>query len=163
MTIKKYLIAAVAAASVSAAPLAAQQFSIPTDASSQNGGGGSFSSAIANYVTVALMGAGRTVFNPATGGSMDVPTDVAAAVSAILKGGTDPQDVAAAVAAFGGTPAAGGLVRALQALGTAGGMSATNASNAVNAYNAAVDALPAGQTPGPGLLLARASLAAFTT
>ncbi len=111
---------------------------------------------------VAATGAGPTVANPA-GGTVAVPPAIAQAVGAVLGGGATPAQVNAANAAFGGTPAAAALTQALQTLGGSGGMNYSNVSNAVAAYNAAVDALPPGQAPGPGLLAARSVLAGIVT
>lgn len=101
---------------------------------------------------------GVTVPNPA-GGSVSVPGNVATAIGGVLSGNPTPQMRATASEAFGGTTAASALVDALAAMG-ADPNPATVAA-AIQAYNTAVQSLPAGQNPGPGLLAVRSVLAGF--
>lgn len=103
---------------------------------------------------------GLSVSNPGTGGSVAVPANVAQAIGGVLSGNPTPAQVATATEAFGGTPAAAALVSALAAMG--GNPNPGTVTAAIQAYNAAVQALPAGGSPSPGLLAARSVLAGFT-
>lgn len=101
---------------------------------------------------------GLTVPNPA-GGDVLVPGDIATAIGGLLSGNPSEEQRAKAREAFGGTTAAGALVDALVAMGSSA--NANTVAAAVTAYNTAVQSLPAGQNPGPGLLAVRSILAGF--
>lgn len=101
---------------------------------------------------------GMSVPNP-SGGNVAVPGNVATAIGGLLGGNPTADQRATARESFGGTTAAGALVDALTAMGA--NATPATVSAAVQAYNAAVQALPAGQNPGPGLLAARSVLAGF--
>jgi len=109
--------------------------------------------------TFASAASGLTVSNPTTGGEVAVPGNVAQAVGGVLGGSPSAGQRATASQAFGGNAAATALVDALVALGSNPNVSTVTA--AIQAYNAAIQALPAGESPSPGLLAARSVLAGF--
>jgi len=109
--------------------------------------------------TFASAAGGLSVPNPSTGGEVAVSGNIAQAVGGVLSGNPSAGQRATASEAFGGTSAASALVDALVALGN--NPNASTVTAAIQAYNAAVQALPAGQSPGPGLLAARSVLAGF--
>ena len=167
MTMKKLLVAATAVALLSA-PAVAQ-----TDVGSPIGGGAGLGGSVAplgvpggaasSFSALASEFSnsdddGVEVVNPA-GGTATLPAAAARAIGALLSGNGTAADVQTAAAAFGGTPAATALANALQAMGNS--LSPETAAAAVNAHNAAVDALPAGANPGPGLMASRQVLAGF--
>ncbi|MBM3885607.1 MAG: hypothetical protein FJ361_07150 [Gemmatimonadetes bacterium] len=121
---------------------------------------GGFSGLAGTAGSLSSASGGLRVTNPGTGGSVVVPANVAQSIGGVLSGNPSPAQVATATEAFGGTPAAAALVSALAAMGanpTPGTVTA-----AIQAYNAAVQALPAGGSPSPGLLAARSVLAGFS-
>lgn len=100
---------------------------------------------------------GLSVTNPG-GGSVNVPSNVVQALSAVLGGSPSSTQVSVVTASMTGVPAgaASALVTALQALGSAPNF--PNLTRAVSAYNAAIDALPAGTNPSPALIAVRQAL-----
>lgn len=121
--------------------------------------GAGFSGLAGTAGVFASASGGLTVPNPGTGADVFVPGNVATAIGGLLGGSPSPDQRSTAREAFGGTAAAGALVDALVAMGS--NANASTVTAAVTAYNAAVQALPAGQNPGPGLLAARSVLAGF--
>ncbi len=102
-------------------------------------------------------GANVVVTNPA-GGNVNVPTNLVQALAAVLGGAPSPAQFSSVVNSLEGVPGnlASALVTALQTLGATPNY--PNLVRAVQAYNAAIDALPAGTNPSPGLLAIRSAL-----
>lgn len=102
-------------------------------------------------------GANVSVSNPA-GGNVNVPTNIAQALSGVLGGAPTPAQVATVTNSMAGVPAAASsaLVSALRTLGATPNY--PNLVRAVQAYNAAVEALPAGTNPPAALLAVRSAL-----
>lgn len=162
----KRIVFAVAVVSVASARVGAQTDNPNPGAGPSLGGsvapvgvpGGGFAGLPGTAGTFASASGGLTVPNP-SGGEVAVPGNVAQAIGAILGGNPSSAQRATAAEALGGTAAASALVDALVALGS--NPSASTVTAAIQAYNAAVQALPSGQSPGPGLLAARSVLAGF--
>lgn len=110
-------------------------------------------SAFANATGVNLI-----VTNPA-GGNVNVPTNLVQALAAVLGGAPTSSQFATVVNSLERIPVdlATALVKALQVLGAAPNF--PNLVRAVQSYNAAIDAVPAGTNPSPGLLAIRSALA----
>jgi hypothetical protein len=133
-------------------------FSVGTSGSvvglSSNGATGlnSARSAFANAT-----GASLVVSNPA-GGNVNVPTNLVQALAAVLRGSPTASQFSTVVNSLEGVPGtlATALVRALQTLGAAPNF--PNLVRAVQAYNVAIDALPSGANPSPGLIAIRSAL-----
>ena len=94
----------------------------------------------------------------AAGGNIDVPINVAQALSGVLGGTPSAAQISTLTDALVGVPAAAAaaLVTALQALGASPNFATL--TRATSAYNAAIDAIPAGTNPPAAMAAIRSAL-----